>query len=151
MLQGAGTAGGNVTNSGGTVRPGTSPGKLTIGGDYTQGPAGRSRSRSTAPARAPTYDRLAVGGDATLDGTLAIVDGPSFDPAPSDTFQVLTSVGPLTGTFASLTGAPSRAGTYAAQYTAGPPGRVRLALTAAPAPENTTPPSIPASATVGDT
>ena len=55
VLRGGGQVSGNVTNTSGTVRPGSSPGTLTVTGSYTQGAAGvleidvgRQRSR---PAR----------------------------------------------------------------------------------------------------
>ncbi len=40
VLRGGGQVSGNVTNTSGTVRPGSSPGTLTVTGSYTQGAAG---------------------------------------------------------------------------------------------------------------
>ena len=40
VLRGGGQVSGNVTNTSGTVRPGTSPGTLTVTGNYAQGAAG---------------------------------------------------------------------------------------------------------------
>ena len=40
VLRGGGQVSGNVTNTSGTVRPGSSPGTLTVAGAYTQGAAG---------------------------------------------------------------------------------------------------------------
>jgi hypothetical protein len=150
-LKGAGTASGSVTNTGGTVQPGASPGKLTIGGNYTQGAGGTLQVEIDGTGQGTTHDWLAVGGNASLNGTLAIVNNPSFDPALTDTFDVLTAVGTVSGTFSPVTGAVLTGKTYTPQYTTGPPGKVRLALTQVQAaPTNSTAPSIPSSATQGD-
>src|SRR5262249_47171352 len=55
----------------------------------------------TAPGS--QFDRLLVNGAASLDGTLAVVRDPGFDPADSDTFAFMTSTS-RSGTFATLTG-----------------------------------------------
>src|SRR3954466_3725215 len=70
-LKGTGTLGGPVNNTGGTVAPGASPGLLTISGSYTQGPGGTLQEEITGTALS-AFDRLAVGGAVSLDGTLAI-------------------------------------------------------------------------------
>ena len=148
-LGGGGTIAGDVTNSGGTVEPGVSPGILNVNGNYTQGAGGTLEIEIAGTIAGTQYDRLAVTGNATLDGTLAIVS--SFTPASTDTFDVLTATGTVSGAFASLTGATTPGGTYEDNYVAGPPGKVTLALGAIPAPDNTGAPSIPSSAQVGDT
>ena len=53
VLRGSGQLSGDVVNTSGTVRPGSSPGTLTITGDYTQGAGGPWRSRWRARPRAP--------------------------------------------------------------------------------------------------
>ena len=57
--------------------------------------------------------------------------------------DVVTTVGTVSGTFATLTGAQLSGKAYSAHYTTGPPGNARLALNSTPAPANQTPPSIP--------
>jgi hypothetical protein len=128
VLQGTGTVAGNVNNSAGDVRPGTSPGQLTIGGDYTQGSAGKLTVEITPPGTVSDYDRLIVTGNATLGGTL-LVQSETHTPGNGDTFDILTASGTATGTFATETGLASAGGgrAYIVQYTVGPPGRVRLA------------------------
>ena len=74
-LAGSGTVDGSVTNNGGTVAPGGSPGILTITGSYTQGAGGTLRIEIDGLTVGTEYDRLAVTGAASLDGTLAIVHG----------------------------------------------------------------------------
>src|SRR6185436_13117938 len=75
-----------------------------------------------------------------------------FDPATSDTFDVVTSGGALSGSFASLTGTSVNGKTYQASYTAGPPGKATLGFVAPPPPPgNTTPPTASGTAQVGAT
>jgi len=146
-LAGTGDLSGPVDNSGGTVAPGDSPGVMTIDGDYTQSAAGTLRSDIAGTTVGTGYDRLAVGGTATIDGTLAIVTGAGFDPALGDAFVVLTSGGARTGQFGTLTGASVNGKTYTAHYDA---SDVTLAVGLA-APANTAAPTIPTAAATGTT
>ena len=66
LLRGNGLIAGNVFNDG-TVAPGTSPGTLTIDGNYTQGNNG---TLEIEPG-----DFLSISGHAALDGTLAYSGG----------------------------------------------------------------------------
>ena len=105
-LSGLGTTTGDVLNTGGNVivgDSGTTVGILTITGNYTQGPGGTLSIKIGGATAGTQYDQLAVGGTATLDGTLnvTLIDG--FTPNSGDTFQLLTSTAE-SGTFASLTG-----------------------------------------------
>jgi fibronectin-binding autotransporter adhesin len=98
-LLGTGTITGDVTN-GATVSPGslTGVGKLTVSGSYTQQPAGTLTARVAAAGN----DLLSVGGTANLGGTLA-VNGDGFNPAPGQTFTVLTDTAQA-GQFGTVTG-----------------------------------------------
>jgi hypothetical protein len=149
VLNGTGTVDGDLNNNGGSVEPASSPGILTVSGNYTQGSGGTLQVDIDGATPGTQYDQLSVGGNATLDGTLAIVTGGGFDPALTDTFDVLTATGSVSGTFASLTGAQLSGKAYSANYTAGPPGKVTLALSQT-APVSQTPPSIPSTAHPGD-
>ena len=134
VLTGTGTVIGNVDNSGGSVRPGASPGVLTIDGTYTQGSGGTLQTEIAGTTPGAQFDRLAVSGAVSLDGTLAIVN--SFDPALSDTFGIITA-GSRTGQFATLTGAQLSSGeSYTPRYD---PDGVTLLVEAAPNPPNTPP------------
>lgn len=146
VLKGTGTVTGNVGNSGGTVAPGASPGKLTIAGNYTQGAGGTLQEEIAGTAPGTQFDQLAVTGNATLDGTLAIASG-SFVPALTDTFKIITGAATRTGTFAQLTGASFAGGQYGAQYDA---EGVTLLVNGQP-PTNVSPPSIAPSGHTGDT
>ena len=101
-LRGAGTVR-SLVNSGGTVAPGLSPGALTVAGDFTQAPGGTLAEEIAGPLDAQ-FDRLIVGGAASLAGTLAIASDPGYAPAPQSILRFLTAAS-VTGTFASLTGA----------------------------------------------
>jgi hypothetical protein len=145
VLKGTGTASGDVTNTGGTVAPGASPGKLSIGGDYSQS-GGTLEVQIAGTGQGTTYDWLAVAGSVKINGgTLAIVTDPQFDPAATDTFDIVTAGATQTASgtgFTTVTGAALSGRSYAVQILTGPPGRVRLGFTLGP--QNTAAPSIPA-------
>nr|MBA3240670.1 right-handed parallel beta-helix repeat-containing protein [Acidobacteriota bacterium] len=102
-LRGVGTITGDVTNPGGTVRPGLSPGCLNINGNYTQGAAGALNIEIGGATVCTEFDRLAVTGAATLDGTINLTLIGGFDPPAGQSFQVMT-FGSRTGTFSTVNG-----------------------------------------------
>jgi autotransporter-associated beta strand protein/T5SS/PEP-CTERM-associated repeat protein len=69
MLGGTGRIEGNVLNRG-TVSPGNSIGTLTIAGDYQQTSSGSLDIEIASPS---SFDRLVVGGRASLAGTLQVL------------------------------------------------------------------------------
>jgi autotransporter-associated beta strand protein len=83
----------------GTVSPGDGgPAVLSVG-SYTQTPGAALNIDLAGTASGSGHDRLAVGGEAALDGTLNVsVDG--FTPQNGDTFVVLTAAA-LSGAFAA--------------------------------------------------
>ena len=87
-LQGTGTIDANV-GSAGEVAPGLSPGVLTILGNYVQQSDGGLRIELTGETPGTEYDRLVVGGFATLDGRLTIESAPGFLPPVGTTFEIL--------------------------------------------------------------
>jgi hypothetical protein len=99
-LAGRGTITGNVNNSGGTVIPGTSPGQLTITGNYTQGPAGSLAIEIGGLDADTQFDQLVVGGTATLGGTLAVDLFGGFVPEIGNSFLIVG--GTTTGGFDAL-------------------------------------------------
>ena len=109
-LSGGGTLQGSVDNSGGTVAPGASPGALTLSGNYTQA-AGGKLEIEVAGTGAGEFDRLAVSGNATLGGTLALepINGYADSAAIGDSVAFLTYGGTRTNPFATTTVAPSPA------------------------------------------
>jgi T5SS/PEP-CTERM-associated repeat protein len=86
-IHGDGNIVGNVENSG-LVSPGTSPGALSIDGDYTQTAPGELLIEL---ASASSYDQLLVTGDSTLAGTLNVSLIEGFVPSPGQSFTFLTA------------------------------------------------------------
>jgi Ca2+-binding RTX toxin-like protein len=127
-LTGIGTAGGEITNQAGVVRPGASPGVLTIDGDYTQGPGGTLEVELNGTTPETEFDVLDVTGDAQLAGKLHIVRGSGFTPSGTTTFQIVKSTS-RSGAFALLDGTALPGGKHlGATYPAGPDFGARLTV-----------------------
>jgi autotransporter-associated beta strand protein len=95
-LSGSGTIAGDVIDNG-VVGPGSSPGTLHLGGNYSQSSGG---TLEIEIASLFSFDQLAVAGTARLSGTLDVtLDG--YTGHAGDTFTILTSSG-LTGNFLTL-------------------------------------------------
>ncbi len=90
-VSGAGTIGGNLTNASGSIAPGMSPGKLTVGGDFQQQAAGTLQIEIGGMTQGEQYDVLAVNGSATVNGTLEVSLIEGFSPPGGQEFTVLTS------------------------------------------------------------
>jgi hypothetical protein len=82
-------AGATLTNNG-NVSPGSSPGDLTILGDYTQTPSGVLTIEVAGTNPGTDYDVLNVTGNATLGGTLNIVPITGYQPPPQQNYDVVT-------------------------------------------------------------
>jgi fibronectin-binding autotransporter adhesin len=106
-LSGGGTIQGSVNNSGGTVLPGASPGTLAVTGNYTQG-AGGKLDIEIEGTGAGQFDKLAIDGNATLGGELALqpTGGYPTSSAIGDSVDVLSYNGTRTGEFDSTTTSP---------------------------------------------
>ena len=85
---------------GGVVKPGTSPGTLTIDGDYEQ--TGGLLGIEIAGTAAGQFDVLKVFGDAAIAGDLELVFINGFAPRQGDAFEFLDVGGALSGSFASI-------------------------------------------------
>ncbi len=134
-LTGSGTIAGSPVVNGGQVAPGSSPGTLTVNGDYTQGSGATLRADIAGTAPGSGYDRLAVTGNATIAGTLAL-NGSAFTPSDGQVFDVLAATGTVTGTFGAVTGTNAGGGrTYNVSYQSSPPGHVRVGVV----PQSTSP------------
>lgn len=99
-LRGLGTVGGSVFNQA-LVQPGgaTSPGRLTLGGNFQQSPAGTLGIRLAAPT---SSDLLSIGGAAFLSGALNVTYLDGFTARPGDEFTILTAAGGVSGEFTSF-------------------------------------------------
>lgn len=109
-LSGSGTIAGSVENTGGVVSPGASPGTLSLSGNYTQGAGGRL-DVEIGGTGAGQFDVLAVGGSASLGGTVALIPSGGFlsSAAVGDNVSFLTYGGTATGGFATTTVNPALA------------------------------------------
>lgn len=129
ILSGAGMITGDINNTGAIIRPGSSPGEITITGDYTQGVGGTLDIEINGLIVGEDFDRLIVSGNVSLDGTLIAALG--FTPSPGDTFAIITGAS-FSGDFATTT-IPSDLSTlegatsFSLRVPFLPPGVVRLA------------------------
>ena len=118
-LNGTGTVNGSVFNSG-IVSPGNSPGLLTITGNLDLLATGLLNIELSGSIPVTGYDRVAVGGSATLGGTLGIAQLNGFLPAFGDGFQFLTANGGVNGAFSQVLLPTAFAGmvlNYSTQFT----------------------------------
>jgi hypothetical protein len=106
ILSGSGTVAGDVLNDAGTVAPGASN-DLTVQGVYTQGAQG---TFGVEVAAGDSFSHLAVTGNATLAGTLAVDFLAGYTPAVGDSYRILDATGTCAGTFASVSVAGAPAG-----------------------------------------
>jgi hypothetical protein len=111
-LVGSGAIIGNVTNSGGQIRPGAgpgpSPGAFAITGNYSQGAAGTLNVEIAGPGVAQ-FDQLNVVGavgviGAGISGALNVSLIGGYVPSVGDTFTIISNDGtdPVVGTFTGL-------------------------------------------------
>src|SRR5882724_1255252 len=104
-LTGAGTLQGDVTNTGGSVAPGTATaaGAISVSGSglgiYAQSVTGAYNVKIGGTV-AGQFDTLAMSGAATLGGPLNVSLLNSFSPALGNTFTILTAAS-VTGTFSA--------------------------------------------------
>jgi outer membrane autotransporter protein len=94
---------GDVFLQGGTLRtPSLDPLTINVGHNYTQGPAG-TLALGVAGVNGEDYDHVQVGGNASLNGTLAVTSLNNFRPVDGNAFEVLRSNGSRRGQFATIT------------------------------------------------
>jgi hypothetical protein len=89
ILNGSGAINAHVVHSGGNLKPGFSPGIITINGNYTQTLNGTLDMELGGLAAGLGYDQLVVNGKAQLAGTLNLLSYNRFVPAPGATFQLI--------------------------------------------------------------
>ena len=98
-FSGTGTVQTDLTNSG-TVSPGSSPGTITVSGNYSQEASGTLAIELGGTTPDTEHDQLAVTGAATLGGTLEVTLINDFSPELGDIFTIMT-YGSVSGSFAS--------------------------------------------------
>lgn len=100
----ADTVTGDVTNQGGMVAPGASPGLTTISGDYTQLADATLQIELGGLTPGTEHDQLIVdGATLNLGGTLELVHLAEYALNVGDVFDVVSFTGTLGGTFDSIT------------------------------------------------
>ena len=92
---------GDLTNQGGTLAPGHSPGQTTIVGNYTQQAGGSLAIEIGGTTPSMQHDFVIVTGTATIGGQLqlALING--FLPGPANQFALLDAA-MLSGTFSNI-------------------------------------------------
>jgi len=95
-----GTFDGNLTQAGGILAPGASPGLTTVNGDYTVTDPNAALKIEIAGVATSEFDQVAVSGTATLGGRLNVSLPGGFAPAVGDAFDILTGSS-VSGTFDS--------------------------------------------------
>jgi fibronectin-binding autotransporter adhesin len=103
-LGGSGSVAGPVTVAAATLSPGTSPGRLTFGGDLSLASAATTLIELAGRTAGTAYDQVVVGGTPTVGGTLSVALLSGFVPAAGDAFTILDnqSAAAVAGTFAGL-------------------------------------------------
>ncbi len=99
-LKGTGAFATNVLTNAGHVAPGSSPGTLTLNGNYIQTALGFMDTELPSSA---LFDTFLVDGTASLDGTLALSCVLGCSLHDGDVFVILDSTGNLSGTFGNVT------------------------------------------------
>jgi hypothetical protein len=102
ILQGVGTVIASQVLNQGTVAPGNSAGVLLVFGNYIQTDAGVLLIEIGGLAQGTEYDVLGVLGSASLNGKLDIDLISGFVPNADATFDILLTLGTVTGTFSAL-------------------------------------------------
>jgi hypothetical protein len=93
--------GGNNSFAGGILKPGHSPGTLTIDGDLEQD-SGSTIKIEIAGTQPGQFDVLNVTGNASFNGDLLLSFQDGFAPHQGDTFAILNTAGTVAGSFANV-------------------------------------------------
>lgn len=91
---------GSFTATGGILSPGTSPALVPLTGTYTQLAGGTLHMELGGTDVGTSYDRLAVTGNATLNGTLSAEWINGYTPSYGERFRILTAAS-ISGTFSA--------------------------------------------------
>ena len=100
VLNGSGLIIGDLTNNGGYITPGHSPGSLAVLGNFSQG-SGGTIVLEAAGAESGQFDRLQIAGAATLGGRLDLRTINGYVPLPNDPLNPL-GFKSVSGSFSSI-------------------------------------------------
>lgn len=115
-LNGTGIVSSLVTNTSGSVAPGSSAGTLAMSAGYTQGNGGELTIEVGGTAPGTEHDVLAITGNASLAGALRVSRINHFTPGAKDEFTILTCTGTRTGEFGVLEGCDDFTVTYGTNW-----------------------------------
>ncbi len=110
VIAGSATGTGAYTGTGtvffeGDLRPGSSPGQVSFGGNVVLGTTARLESELLGTTAGPGHDQLAIAGTVELDGTLDLLPlAPYTDPGArgtADNFVIITA-GSRSGNFSAI-------------------------------------------------
>ncbi len=102
ILSGNGVLHANLVNSAGAIRPGTPLGSQETTGNFSQSGSGSLELDIGGLTPVTTFDQLLVDGNASLGGVLKVSLVNSLVPIFGQSFQILTAVGNVSGTFNAL-------------------------------------------------
>jgi len=102
---------GSFTNNG-MIQPGDPNGILNVMGDLAFGPDGILAIEIGGYTIGTDYDRLAVTGNLSLDGSLDLSFTNGFEPLVDDIFTIATYTGTLTGDFGTFSGLDASNGVF---------------------------------------
>lgn len=125
QILGTGAIVGNVTNGGGAINPGNTPGTLSIDGDLFNTTNGLIDVELAGLLPGTEHDEFSITGTATLGGTLRLLPTDGFIPQVGDSFTILTAAS-VAGAFDAVVGP----GQYTIDYNS---NGVLATVTAAPA------------------
>jgi arylsulfatase A-like enzyme len=101
-LSGSGLVTGNLTNDG-ALAPGSSPGVLTVDGDYTQSDQAtlviELAGAADEPSSEPLFDQLVITGAADLAGNVEVLTRDGFTPLAAQEWLILSADGGILGRF----------------------------------------------------
>ncbi|MGH8093685.1 MAG: beta strand repeat-containing protein [Chthoniobacterales bacterium] len=100
VLSGSGVIDGDLTNTGGFISPGHSPGVIGVTGSFTQS-SGGTMVLEDGGITPDAFDQLEIAGTATLGGTLDLQLINGYSPGATETFSPLGYT-TLSGQFASI-------------------------------------------------
>ena len=128
----------DLTNDGGILAPGNSPGLTEITGNYIQTVAGTYEIELGGYNGGVDHDLVHVTGTATLDGALDVLLIDPFVPLLGDTFDVLVADGGIIDQGLDVTSLNAQVGGYSYEIIAGTGSTEILRLTAIPEPSTCT-------------
>lgn len=128
----------DLTNNGGTLAPGNSPGLTEITGNYVQTAAGTYEVELGGYNGGVDHDLVHVTGTATLDGALDVLLIDPFVPQLGDTFDVLIADGGIIDQGLDVHSLSPQIGGYLYEIVAGAGSTEILRLTAIPEPSTCT-------------